>query len=786
MELDQEFAEQRGQLFVDLVNQDVLDSWGRYEQVRESRALYYGNATSGMPLPWEGASNIHLPVMQEKVETLVPMVMAAFWGVDPIVNVERSPDEYMPEQTDDVGTFLNFVVTKDIPNLHETTECWIRNMGLDGMSVIKPYWERKFRDVSQIHTLKKLYDVDEMTASGMPAPEARPKTAMELLIEIFGPIQAPSGLIDAIQVGGDMPDSDDAEEGEIPSPLDTEWLCEFLEDRVIYRGYVKFTAGIRVDEIRANVRRRILQRDGVCVDVLEYEDLIVPYRTSDLQTADRVTQRYWVTIEEVEEKVASGQWMLTDTDLATLRSHGTRENISDGTDPQLQTQKDFVVGEITGVKSEKRSNDRKFPLYDKNKIHVYLVHTTDIVEPGGPRVEVIYHIPVALRKVVQAEYLDEVYPHGKRPFICAKYLPMSDRWAALGIGDQLAAINLEINAIINYINNNQERINNPFFFYEGTAFNADKEGTLRLRPGQGISVMSVQGILFPNFPQQPLANMQELSTLLMFGDRVTLSPLNAGSSQMKNAPQTARGTLALLGEGHIKTDMLITRLQRGPWTELIEQTFGLYQEFMPDEKWYYITRNGSRRPNRVTKSMMRGRYEFTFKGNTVNTNREVMRSMAQVRYNMVMTHPDYATDPAVRKEALRDLLKWWGDGVDVSRLIPAGPGEGAYQHPPMQQAQENKVIEMGVLVQVLPTDVHADHLQDMDRFEKTDEFLRMPQHCVGIWAAHKMDHQQFLRAQMAQQTQPVGGTTGNNVPIQGMSLAGGGNELGQLEGGNMR
>jgi len=778
MELDEGFRHQRGQLFVELVDQDVHDSWGRYDQVREHRSLYYGTASADMVLPWKGASNIHLPVMQEKVETLVPMVMAAFWGVEPVVNVERSPDEYLPEQTDDVETFLNFVVTKDIPNLHETTECWVRNMGLDGMSVIKPSWERLHRDVSHIHTLKSMYDANEDTAAGQPAPEARMKSAVELLVDIFGPVEAPTGLIDAIQVGGE-------EDGE--SPIGTEWMVQFLEDRIVYTGYVRFLAGIRMDEVRANVRRRILERDGVRVDVLEYEDIIVPYRTADLQSADRVTQRYWVTIEEVEELARSGEWSLTDDDLALLRAQGTREFIADGTDPQLQTQKDGVVGEITGLRSEKRSADKSYPSYDKNKIHVYLVHTRDVVEAGGPRVEVIYHIPHALKKVVKADYLDEVYPHGRRPFICAKYLPMSDRWAALGIGDQLTAINLEINAIINYVNNNQELINNPFFFYEPTAFNADSEGIAKLRPGQGIPVLSVQGISFPAFPQQPLANMQELSTLLMFGDRVTLSPLNAGSSQMKNAPQTARGTLALLGEGHIKTDMLITRLQRGPWTELIEQVFGLYQEFMPDEKWYYITRSDTkRRPNRVTKSMMRGRYEFTFKGNTVNTNREVMRSMAQVRYNMVMTHPDYSTDFSVRREALRDLLKWWGDGVDISRLIPQPPGMSGYDHPPMSQQQENKALELGVPVMVLPTDAHADHLMVMDAFEKGQAFALMPAHAVGLWAMHKQQHMEQLKAQMSQQTMPVGGTAGNNVPIQGMSLAGGGNELGQLEGGNMR
>ena len=125
--------------------------------------------------------------------------------------------------------------------------------------------------------------------------------------------------------------------------------------------------------------------------------------------------------------------------------------------------------------------------------------------------------------------------------------------------------------------------------------------------------------------------------------------------------------MALLGESHVKTDMLITRLQRGAWTELMEQLFGLYQEFCPDEKWYYVTRNNQRQRQRISRQMLRGRYEFTFKGNTVNTNRQFMQTMAQVRLNTGMSLPDTATDPLVRENLWKDFLKHWGDGADISR-----------------------------------------------------------------------------------------------------------------------
>lgn len=780
IDITEQFREDRGAFLVRLIEQDIRDNWPRYEKIRYYRALYFGTATADMPLPWPGASNIHLPVLMEKVETYVPMVMSAFWGIEPVVNVRRSPEEYSAQQTDEVEQFLNFAVTKDIPDFYETFETWLRSAGIDSMSHMTAYWERKLRHVSSILTLRKVYEIDEQMASGQPAVEAREKTSLELLVDIFGNIGAANGLLDAIPVIGTDEDT----------PVGTMWAVHFVEDRIPYRAEVRFMPGIRVDEVRAQVRRKIIEREGVTAECLEFEDLVLPYRASSIQSADRVTQRYWVTVDEVEELVRSGEWQLTDKDMEILRGSATRLFDNTHYDPSLQTQKDTVVGETNSYANEESSGSTKLPSdfspYNKNKVQVFRVFLNDSTAPGEPRHEVVYHIPYPLRKIAKAEYLDEVFPHGRRPFVTLKYIPIPGRWAAIGLGDQMAAINLEVNTIINYVNNNQELINNPFYFYEPTALTADTKKLQGIRPGQGIPVMSVQGILFPTFTQQPSNNMEIMTSLLMFGDRLTISPMNAGSTQMKNAPRTARGTLAMLGEGHVKTDMLITRMQNGPWMELMEQIFGLYQSRMSDEKWYYVTRSdGKAAPTRITQRIMRGRYEFSFKGNTVNTNKEVLRNMAQVRYSTLMTNPDYATDPNVRQNLTRDFLKHWGEGTDITRLVPSLPGHGAYAHPPMSQQDEAQVLAMGVPVQVLPSDPHAEHLQVLDALEKGTLFATMPQHAVGLWANHKLQHMEMLRAQMQTSTMSVSPGMGNNVP-QGMGLQSGGNDMGVMEGGNMR
>jgi len=777
--IKEDFAKERGRSLCRLVENDIMDGRSRYARVMEHRDLYYGDIMGAMSMPWDGASNIHLPIMQEKVETLVPMLQSAFWGVEPVVNVERSPEEYYPEQTNEVEMFFNFAVHKDIPHFYENFEHWMRNMGMDGHSVVTPFWERLERIVCERHTLKSLYEIGDTDALGNEVAEARDKMALELLTDLFGRVSSHNGLVDARPNSGD----------ETEPPLGTSWSVVFTEDRILYNAMVSFEKGLRLDEIVAKVRRKIIEREGVTVECLEYEDVIFPYRTKSVERADRVTQRYYLTIDEIEDLRDNGEWALSDADMEVLRGRGTvsPEEAQPTLDSMLPRQKDAVLGEDSTHLAEPRMEHEGYAAYNRNKIQVFRTFLSDDPTGDKERVEVFYDIVYALEKIVAANYLHDVYPHGKRPFIIAKYIPVSGRCYGRGLGDQLTAINMECNAIVNYANNAQELVTNPFFFFEPASFTSDGQ-PIRVRPGQGVPVSSVQGILFPNFPVQPMSNIDAMTSLMMFGDRLTISPLYGGSTQMKNAPRTARGTMAVMGEGHVKVDMLITRLQLGPWTELMEQIMGLYQEFCPDEKWYYVTRDTTKRvPLRMTKRMLRGRYEFTFKGNTANTNRAILQSLAQVRYNTVMTHPDYSTDPNVRRAALRDFLKFWGDGTDIDRLIPALPGQGAYQHPPMSQQDENQVLQLGVPMQVLPTDLHAEHLQIMQTFSESKAFQAFPEHAVALFANHMMQHQEMLRAQAQQAQMPVGAGPGNNVP-QGATLAGGNGveDANVMEGGNMR
>src|SRR5215510_14435931 len=114
IELSESWREQRGVKLCQLIENDLANrrDWERMRL--EARALYYGDTTRP-DIHWEGATDIHLPLIFENVERLVPKMNNAFWNVDPHVMVDRGPQEYYPDETRLQERFINWAVDYDIP-----------------------------------------------------------------------------------------------------------------------------------------------------------------------------------------------------------------------------------------------------------------------------------------------------------------------------------------------------------------------------------------------------------------------------------------------------------------------------------------------------------------------------------------------------------------------------------------------------------------------------------------------------------------------------------------------
>ena len=769
--LSDEVRKSKGGDLSKLIAVDIRDRQWALQRREVARNLYHGTA-SRKPR-YKGAPNVHLPVLEEKVEGMVPKLSNAFHAADPRVHVKRVGSEYNEEATDKNENFLNWALDTDIANFYSTTESWFRNMLIDGTSVIKIYWEQKWRNTVDISGLKAIWRAGQPDLLGQVTEEPRAKVVIEGLAEEF------PGLVD-VQPIRDAPDPDKTA---LLGAIGHEYVISFIEHRREYKDIrVQFAESQYVDEVDMYAYRPIMTSNRPKVEVVEYEDIIMPYATPDLQESPRATHRYWLTIDELRARIDDDGWAIDDEEYERLESaaNGAERKERDPNDRQLSRNRDVAVGEQSSPGAGVLEFDKA--AYVDGKFMVYEVYCTDDVNEDGLPEEVVYQIPACLKKIVSAHYIEELFPHGRRPFADAHYIRVSDRWYSRSLGEQLTQINLEVNAIVNMVNEAQELINNPFFFYVPHANTVDPAILEGIAPGQGIPVSDPNAIFFPKFPQEPLANLSAIDSMLLFADRLTVSPQSVGSSQSRNAPRTARGTLALLSEGGIKTDVVITALQKNGWREMCQQLHALYCEFGDDEIWYHVT--GSDEPQKITKEELRGRFQYSFHGNSVNTNREVLRSIAQVRYQTLMSNPLYSQDMNAMLALTKDFLRHFSEGSDVTKLLPKLPGQGG-SHPAMDQQTENRIMADGTPVEALPLDDHIAHLQALEQFTRSPRFEELPQSAVMSFAMHQRQHNQFMQQQLSQQGGGIGGGKGgtaNNVPT-GMSNAQTQTDMNAMEGG---
>jgi len=762
IQISPEFAAERGRQLVELIDGDIIDRRPIIAKLEKIREYYYGDIKRKLRYP--GQVNLHLPVIAEKVEGLVLKMMNALYGSDPVVNLARPTKDVDPDKTLRSESYLNWAVTVDIVDSYQRIQRWVRGKFLDGPSIIMPFYRHETRKGIQTSIQKKFWQAGEYDAVNNVVPVDRPKLPIEILLAQFGPSLQ---VLDFKQNGADL--SLDQDIANFDGLIAT---ISFVENRTNYDSIKVFFYDTKyVDEIELCVHRPIIVHDGVVLENIEFEDLIVPYRTKDLQTAERITRRYWLTIDEIEKRRQSEDWIISDEAMAGLRAQATSERQESHYEvDSLKAQRDAQVGE----RSSGMARTYSFEPFIDNKVLIFEVYVRDDADKDGQVEEVIYQLPAYTETIARTDYLESFFPHQHRPFPALHGIKIDDRFYTLPIAQWLLPINEEVDVTLNQTHEAQEIVNNPFFFYEPIAFGDNVSLQNGVYPGLGIPVANAKGVFFPSFPQQPLANLQAIDSLLLFADRLTMSPQAVGSSQVRNAPRTARGTLALLSEGSAKVDSFIMEAQQGGWRELMYQIHSLYQHFGPDEKWFWVT--GQEKPQRITRSDMEGKFEYIFRGNSTNTNREVRRTVAIQRFQLLSPDPAYLANPVARRELILDLLRHNSEGANIDRLDPGLPQDTG-GHAPMSQEVELELMIVGQDIEVLPIDDDTQHIGVLRRFMNSRPFEMLEPWQVALIATHLNKHSRQLAAKQSAGSVPgQGAATANNVAPTG-------GELSALEGG---
>jgi hypothetical protein len=187
IDVTEEWRKTKGLQLTQLVEADITNRRGWDASRSAARYMYYGNTTRP-DIHFEDATDIHLGLVYENIERLVPRMNNAFWNVDPHVIVDRTPQDYDPRETRTQEKFINWAIDYDIPDLYSTTHAWFRNMLIDGNSSLKTRHLTEWRRTAELHRLKIDWVRGEMTSTGLQVnEERRAKQPEDLLDELFGP-----------------------------------------------------------------------------------------------------------------------------------------------------------------------------------------------------------------------------------------------------------------------------------------------------------------------------------------------------------------------------------------------------------------------------------------------------------------------------------------------------------------------------------------------------------------------------------------------------------------------
>lgn len=522
-------------------------------------------------LPWEGASNFFVPATETVINATQPRLFAALFKPRPIVSFQpQEPSDI--ERVNKWETFLDYAVREEL-NLAPLMDRVLLNTLIYGVQVVKSYWEVETKNIRDEHEFPLGTD---------------PITAITAILE------GESLYAEAVNRVTDQ--SYEATFG------DRKVTIEVAETP---RHFVVYT------------EREEVTRDAPVVELVNPEDFTVnadcPY---NIQKADHVYHRYWLTLDRAKKLAKRGSFTLTDDDLEELERLASGEIDTDDNSTLVKMKKE----EITGV----NETTKEGPPYQKLEvIDAYMPY--DVNNDGYDEDVIVTVFKQAPHIVARVCRLETVFRHGLKPFVLFYANPVADSIWARGLSQTVDGIQQELNTIHNQRVDAGEIGNTPFGWYQPQA-SMPKE-PLPLRPGFLNPVQDVNQVKMHIPANYTAWGFQEEQQLITFLERLTkVSDITIGRlGESQGAARTATGVNVLNQQQASGFDIVIRRIQEG-WKQLLQQILALYRQYMPPMKYVRVLGSRDQEPIAITREDLTGHLDMVFTGNALSTDREVERN----------------------------------------------------------------------------------------------------------------------------------------------------------------
>ena len=467
---------------------------------------------------------------------------------------------------------------------------------------------------------------------------------------------------------------------------------------------------------------------------IEPQDLIVPYESADLFTAERVTHVLNMSRNEIKKQQLSGFY--ADIDLkggsVNLQRSDIEEQIDEieGMEPSYQEERDRVVFETHTILD--------IPGFE------------DIGadgEPTGLKLPYIVTIDEQSQKVlsIRRNYLEQDPRKSKiNFFVQYKFLPGLGFYG-LGLSHMIGGISKSATSILRQLIDAGTLANLPAGFKARGMRIRDEDSPLQ--PGEFRDIDTTGASLRENLIPLPIKEpsnvlMSLLSLLVESGKRfASIADMNVGDM---NQAMPVGTTVALLERGTKVMSAIHKRLHYSQKLEF-QLLARVFAEYLPPS-YPYVSRNG---PQEIMGQDFDGRVDVIPVSDPNIFSQSQRITMAQELLTMVQSNPEIH-GPTGTYEAYRRMYSALGVD-DVDSLIQPPPPPP--QPMPMEAGIENNAILMGQPAQAFEPQNHQAHI-DAHRSLFLTEVVKQNPQLQGMIIGHMMQHLQFMASQMVQDQIP--------------------------------
>lgn len=464
------------------------------------------------------------------------------------------------------------------------------------------------------------------------------------------------------------------------------------------------------------------------------EDLIVPYESADIFSAERVTHVITMSKNEIRKQQLSGFYK--DIELKGDGYSYSRDDIQE------------EIDEIEG----------QSPSYQENRDRVvYEVHTIldlpgyeDLGEDGKPtdlKLPYIVTIDEQSQKVlsIRRNYAEQDPDKQKiNYFVQYKFLPGLGFYG-LGLSHMIGGLAKASTSILRQLIDAGTIANLPAGFKARGMRIRDEDEPLQ--PGEFRDIDTTGGSLRENLIPLPVKEpssvlMQLLGMLVESGKRfASIADMNVGDM---NQAMPVGTTVALLERGTKVMSAIHKRLHYSQRVEF-QILARVFAEYLPPS-YPYQTGSG---PQEIKQADFDGRVDVIPVSDPNIFSQSQRITMAQELMNLVQSNPEIH-GPQGMYEAYRRMYAALGvDNIESLLQPPPQP------EPPMpvDAGIENSGLMVGQPQQAFEPQNHQAHI-DAHRSLFLTEVIKTTPQLQSLVIAHMMQHLQFLAGQMAQQQIP--------------------------------